>query len=144
MDTWNANGTTPLAGGFVFGTGTGDYTASTAGTIYYVCTAHVVSSQMKGTIVVNTVTGINDLQKDYRPKVYPNPASEYITLKTDRNMAIEEIKILDLSGKEVLILSKTDNSSDQVSLNIANLKKGIYFIRIKTIDGIETEKFLKP
>ncbi len=50
---WDANGTTPLSGGFRFTAGTSTYTieASDAGTIYYVCEPHVASG-MKGTIVV--------------------------------------------------------------------------------------------
>lgn len=144
LETWNANGTSPLPGGFVFSSGSGDYTANTVGTIYYVCAAHVASSQMKGTIVVNAVTGIYDSHKDDVPKIFPNPARDFITLRTDKSSSIEEIRILDLSGKAVKVIPKPEMSDDQISMNIASLKKGIYFITVKTMKGIETEKFLKP
>jgi hypothetical protein len=144
LETWNANGTTPLAGGFVFPTGSGDYTAASPGTIYYVCTIHVNAFQMKGSIQVNAVTDINDIQIEYLPKIYPNPANNNITLRTGKYSAIEEIRISDLSGKSVKVLTKPAVSDDLVSMDIADLKKGIYFISIKTVDGIETEKFLKP
>jgi plastocyanin len=142
--TWNANGTTPLAGGFVFASGSGDFTATTPGTIYFVCTVHVASDQMKGTITVNAVTGINDTHKDATPRVYPNPARDYVTFITDKNSTVEEIKILDLSGKAVKILPKSDISGEQVKMDIANLNRGMYFIVVRNADGIVTEKFLKP
>jgi plastocyanin len=142
-DTWNANGTSPLLGGFVFSGGTGDFTATTPGTIYYVCTLHVAMYQMKGTITVNAVTALNDIHKDGTPRVYPNPASNYITLLPDKNSVIEEIKLLDFSGKAVKIVNKADASGDRVRLDIASLNSGMYFVVVKTSDGIETEKFLK-
>jgi plastocyanin len=144
QDIWNANGTTPLSSGFVFASGTGDYTASAPGTIYYVCTAHVAAFQMKGTITVNMVTAINDTHKNGNPKVYPNPARDYITILTDKSSTVEEIKLLDLSGRAVRVLHKPDISGDHVSLDIATLTHGMYFVVIRSSDGIETEKFLKP
>lgn len=142
--TWNANGTTALAGGFVFPSGTGDFTATTPGTIYYVCTVHVAADQMKGTITVNAVTGVNDTHKDKTPRVYPNPARDYITYLSDKNSKVEEIKILDLSGKAVKILPKSDISSEEVKMDITPLNRGMYFIVVRTSAGMETEKFLKP
>ena len=42
--TFNSNGKTPLSGGFSFPSGSGTFTAIAAGTIYYVCTNHQLSS----------------------------------------------------------------------------------------------------
>jgi hypothetical protein len=128
----------------VFPGGTGDYTADTPGTIYYVCTAHVAASQMKGTITVSATTGTNDTHRDATPRLYPNPARDFITLMTDKNSAVEEIKLLDISGRALKILNKSDISGDHVRMDIANLNHGMYFIVVKTSEGIETEKFLKP
>lgn len=104
LDTWNANDITPLPGGFSFLSGSGDYTASTPGTIYYVCSTHVQLYGMKGTIVVNAITGINDIQKDASGKLFPNPATELLTYQSKGNTDIKEIRILDITGKAVKIL----------------------------------------
>jgi plastocyanin len=53
--TYNANGTSALAGGFSFPVGSGGLVPQaklTLGTHYYVCTPHVASFSMKGTITV--------------------------------------------------------------------------------------------
>jgi len=141
--TWNANQTTPLPGGFLFPNGSGDYTANTPGTIYYVCTIHVASDGMKGTITVNVVTGINDIHYSGAGKLYPNPATDYITYQIKGTSVVHEIKIVDITGKTVKILQKPEVSDYQVIIDIANLNKGIYFILVKSDDGIESGKFLK-
>ncbi|MCB2204575.1 T9SS type A sorting domain-containing protein [bacterium] len=59
--TWNANGNTPLSGGFTLPFGGGTLIFSTAGTEYYVCSPHA-SSGMKGTInVVQTTVSTSTL-----------------------------------------------------------------------------------
>jgi plastocyanin len=141
--TWNANGRTQLAGGFSFPSGTGDYTAGTPGTHYYVCTAHVVSFGMKGTITVNAITGLNDIQDNNGGKVFPNPATDFIIYQTGRNSSINEIRILDMYGKAVIILQEPVFSNEQVRIDIENLNKGIYFILVKSDDGTVSKKFLK-
>jgi plastocyanin len=53
LSTWNANGTTPLGGGFSVPFGGGEAIPSGVGTHYYVCQNHVGAFGMKGTITVN-------------------------------------------------------------------------------------------
>jgi plastocyanin len=143
QETWNANGITPLPGGFSLPTGSGDYTAATPGTIYYVCTEHVASDGMKGTIIVNAITGIIDINRNSDAKLYPNPATSFITYRTSMTSSVNEIRILDITGRTVKILHKPEVSDSQIRIDIEKLNKGIYFILVKSEDGIESGKFLK-
>jgi plastocyanin len=52
LATYNANGNTPLVGGFSLPFGGGNLIGLTAGTYYYVCSPHAAAG-MKGTIIVN-------------------------------------------------------------------------------------------
>jgi plastocyanin len=78
LATWNVNGTTPLAGGFLFSSGSGDYTATTPGVVYYVCTQHVVLHGMKGSITVSALTAINDFHNKKGTNIFPDPATNFI------------------------------------------------------------------
>lgn len=140
--TWDANGSTLLPGGFSFPSGSGDYTTTTPGTIYYVCTVHA-SLGMKGTIVVNAITGVNDIQKNSGGKVFPNPATVFITYRTKETSNIHEVRILDFTGKTIKILQNPSVTDDQVKIEIGNLNRGLYFIIVRSDDGIESVKFLK-
>jgi plastocyanin len=141
--TWDVNGTTVLSGGFSFPSGSGDYTASTPGTHYYVCVNHVASHGMKGTIIVNAITAVNETQVENGVNVYPNPAGDFIIYKAGSNSTVHEIRILDLTGKMLLILNEPGFSENQIRIDIANLNKGIYFIMVKSEKGIVSKKFLK-
>ena len=72
--TWNANGSTPMSGGW--GTMTTDhtFTITTTGDIYYVCSAHV-GMGMKGMITVSA-SGISQVTAAaYSINLYPNPVT---------------------------------------------------------------------
>ena len=67
--------------------------------------------------------------------VYPNPAIDFIHIKTTR-LDIEKVFIFDLSGK--LIMAETSKD-----INISNLPTGNYVLSIKTYDGIKSFKVIK-
>ena len=69
--------------------------------------------------------------------VYPNPSSDIINIKSKDNLFIEELTILDVSGK--VILKKNKSSI----VNIENFDSGVYLLKLKTSNGISTIKFIK-
>lgn len=74
------------------------------------------------TLDVTCTVGIEDIFS--HTKIYPNPATNFITLT---NLIHSNIKIFDISGK--LMLSENINS-DNFNLNISNLKSGNYIIKV--------------
>jgi hypothetical protein len=71
-------------------------------------------------------------------KVYPNPASNKITIQTGQNH-VESIRIIDLTGKTVY----TDSESFAVtkSFNLS-LEKGIYLVKITGSKPFSTRKLI--
>lgn len=67
--------------------------------------------------------------------VYPNPAVDFIHIKTTR-LDIEKVFIFDLSGKLIM----TETAKD---INISHLPTGNYVLSIKTYDGIKSFKVIK-
>lgn len=64
-------------------------------------------------------------------KVYPNPAKNYIVIKLEKPIVINSVQISDLMGK--VVLREGFIQGDQIaSLNISNLRSGIYFLQIST------------
>jgi Secretion system C-terminal sorting domain len=57
--------------------------------------------------------------------VYPNPSSDFITIKNVSN--VDFIKLFSIDGKELYKVN-CENSSDKI-INIENLSKGIYFLQ---------------
>lgn len=66
--------------------------------------------------------------------VYPNPATDFITIKSDH--AVSGVQITDFGGKVLYRGTGT-------TLDIRNLNSGIYFVRTITENGISNSKFVK-
>jgi plastocyanin len=124
--TWDANGSTPLAGGFEVAFGGGNVAASflTIGTHYYVCQAHV-SSGMKGTIVVQNTTGIEDSRLPPGFSVYPNPTHSTITIEAEESSSGNKLYIADLAGR---IVTTINPDHEKTTVDISSLAHGTYLI----------------
>ncbi len=68
--------------------------------------------------------------------IYPNPANGIIYIEAKN---IQTIEIIDVLGKVVKQLQKSGN---KMQIDLSNIRKGIYFIKIKTEKGIVTEKLI--
>ncbi len=85
----------------------------------------------------DTTVGINN-HESLSFKYYPNPTTDFINVSDDNN--IHEISIVNLMGQEV---KKSTPESREVSLNIADLKQGIYLMKVKVGDKTSIVKIIK-
>ncbi len=72
-------------------------------------------------------------------EVFPNPASNLVTIKNLENITITGFTIIDVSGK--IVLDETNNSNNVI--NVEGLENGVYFLQVKTTTGIAVMKFVK-
>jgi plastocyanin len=126
--TWNANGSTPLPGGFEtpFGGGLVLPAQLGIGTHYYVCTNHV-SLGMKGIIIVQNDAGIANNKPQTDISVYPNPASNLMTIKVSNGLVGSQYFITDQAGKQVLNGKLVDVATP---IDISQLTSGVYLIQV--------------
>ncbi|HEY9123072.1 MAG TPA: alpha-amylase family glycosyl hydrolase [Bacteroidales bacterium] len=82
-------------------------------------------------------TAINSVDAT-KISIYPNPASDYINISS--GSPIKSIDIYDINGRIVL---KSVNIVDSESVNVSNLKSGLYFVNAYTSKGTIKAKFLK-
>jgi len=73
-------------------------------------------------------------------KIYPNPASDHLTLKFAQNTSKAEIKIYNLLGE---LKSTSIKSSSESSIDISDLSNGVYIIEVTTEKNIMRQKFIK-
>jgi plastocyanin len=126
--TWNANGNTPLSGGFSVGYGGGSVLPAqlAVGTHWYVCSPHA-SLGMKGVIIVNTSTGITDNKSQLNISVYPNPAGDLITVNSNASLLSSPYFITDQAGRQVL---SGKIFSGATFIDISQLEKGTYILQV--------------
>jgi len=70
--------------------------------------------------------------------VYPNPVNNILQLTTN-DIAIEQLKMYDIMGKQVLQINKLNNKQ----INLTTLQTGMYLLHIYTLDGILIKKVVK-
>lgn len=90
---------------------------------------------------VNTTTlNVNDVVST-KFNVYPNPATDVITITNNENIGIEKVSIADMNGRIVKTLNFTNQA--EIQLNISDLKSGIYIFNVSTKEGTATKKIIK-
>jgi len=132
FETWTANGTTALPGGFSvpFGGGNVPASALTAGIHYYVCVAHA-SSGMKGKITVVNTTGIAANPQGNEISIYPNPSHGNFQLKISNQQSGTEYELALYNILGTKVYSKTNvQSQNPNNIDVADLPKGTYFLHI--------------
>lgn len=73
--------------------------------------------------------------------IFPNPSTNVITISSTKNIHISAITITDLNGRIVKV--NQFNNLPNVQVNIADLSKGIYLMKITSKEGAITEKIIK-
>ena len=82
-------------------------------------------------------SGINDFS-EMKVIVYPNPAGDYLNIRTTDNLRIEEILIVDMMGRTVA------THKDQARIiDISELKPGEYLLLIRSEDANHRRLFIK-
>jgi hypothetical protein len=74
--------------------------------------------------------------------VYPNPVTDILNISFDLNKsAATKIEIIDLSGKQVLVLNnEISNGLVTKQINTADFKSGIYIVKTQTENETITKK----
>lgn len=62
--------------------------------------------------------------------IYPNPATDRIYIKSAEISKISRIEMLNTIGKTVRVIENPVSTFNEISLNVANLPSGIYFVRV--------------
>lgn len=94
-----------------------------------------------------TVTDEIENHNDGNFVLFPNPASSELIIDNGK-WKIEQVEIYNSIGEKVFPpplspLSFRRGVGGEVKLNVSSFSQGIYFVRIKTSEGIRTTKFVK-
>lgn len=146
LATWNANGNTPLPGGFSLPFGGGSLTFNTPGTYYYVCSPHA-SMGMKGTIRVDNSSDIKEPNNNDKIglKVFPNPVNNILHIDyTLSDTKAGNVKLTDITGK--VVYSENLNSligENSVTIDLSAFEPGFYYMVLNYGKELYDEKIVK-
>jgi hypothetical protein len=87
-----------------------------------------------------TTVGIENLvEVSEQINVFPNPSKGLVNIQLPADHKIEQIEVYAVNGKKVLSTAVTDQSN-RLEINLADNKKGVYFLRLIAQDGVITKK----
>ena len=86
-----------------------------------------------------TGQGINESSNPETLQIYPNPSSNKLTIEL-KNIKPQSIKVVSILGE---CIQQLTTSNQQLTMDIANLPNGIYFMEVFTEKGILRKKFVK-
>lgn len=82
---------------------------------------------------------VNEFEKNNAISIYPNPAKNNLKVSLlNKNLLNNGYQIIDINGR---IISEGSIKNDVSEINISDLSKGIYFLKIKNLNI--TKKFIK-
>src|SRR5690606_36457497 len=73
--------------------------------------------------------------------IYPNPASNVVTITNNENMLVNKIEVYNTTGK--LINTQNYNNEAELQLNVENLASGTYMLHLQTNEGTAVKKLVK-
>ena len=82
----------------------------------------------------NTLSSSNFQTNNLKLNLYPNPATDILNISLETEL--KSIEIYSLSGQKVL-------SSDKNQVDVSNLSKGMYMVRVEDVEGlVSTQKLI--
>ncbi|MDP3929389.1 MAG: T9SS type A sorting domain-containing protein [Bacteroidota bacterium] len=100
-----------------------------------------IGSDKTKDITIGAPIGLSGLNPNMQLSVFPNPASEKVTLKMEANFDLLSIQLFDLQGR--LIETTFEKNQDEINFGISHLQAGSYLVLLKTNLGVASIKFNK-
>jgi hypothetical protein len=112
----------------------------TSTTVYTVTGTNANGCSNKSTITQNVsdCLGLKE-NKSGSVRIYPNPTTGEFTVELN-NTSEKIVEVMDLTGR---IISSSTGSQESVTVNIANLANGIYYVKIQSSNTVDVVKIVK-
>lgn len=98
-----------------------------------------ISAATASVTITNNTTGIYSSNND-AAKIYPNPANETLSIAIQQVQEYNgEVTVTNVMGEKV---QRSELKDQKSQLDISKLEEGIYFVSVKTVQGISIQKII--
>jgi hypothetical protein len=89
---------------------------------------------------LSALTGISELNTSKTVFIFPNPATDNITIRTSQTPIPSQLSIMNVNGKVLLTRKITE---PKTTIDVSTLPGGVYFVRLVGAGGVQVGKFVK-
>ncbi len=89
---------------------------------------HCIEQEYTQNVHINLPTGIITTDKDMEVSIYPNPATEKVTIENKSNQKLTAVQVYNAVGA---VVYQSDINNDTHEINLSGLASGIYHIRVQ-------------
>lgn len=90
-----------------------------------------------------TPSGIEEVVSDITLGIYPNPATDVVSVSVSGDRPVKSVSVISLGGIEMIHV-EAGLSTDAVAVDVASLQPGIYIVKAVTDDGMaRVERLIK-
>ncbi len=93
------------------------------------------------TKVVDFPTSIVNNNVDKSISIYPNPVSNQLMISFSKDVKVNSMKAIDISGR--IVLAQELNQQDFIQINTKEFSKGKYFLIFESEQGEISKSFIK-
>lgn len=104
-------------------------------------TSDSINTSMEGwliddIVINNGIVGINEIESNNSIQIFPNPTTDFITIKTDNLTNFKSATLKDILGKLIF-------TTEQTTIDISKFETGIYFMEITTTEGKVVKRIIR-
>ena len=86
------------------------------------------------------LTSVNEIDNNIFFNMYPNPASNNVTVNLVDGLNNVFVELVDMQGR--LIASYSNVTGASVEVDLSSVSNGVYFIKVNSEGTIQTEKLI--
>ncbi len=104
-------------------------------------TPNIYMSGNNGNGINGALTDLEFSQSETASSIYPNPTTGLLNIRVAGDAVINNISVMDITGKVLLTENASSNASSNASeINMSSLAKGVYFVKVVTNEDSYVEK----
>lgn len=103
------------------------------------CNNGLISDPSNLITVHITDTGVDDFNLEKSVSMYPNPTDGELKIENGE-LKMENVQVYDVYGKLLMTVEVNGNTT---TIDASSFSSGIYFVKVKTENGVVTKRFLK-
>lgn len=108
--------------------------------VTYTLTATVNGCDGQGSADVSMTVGVEEVLENMF-KVYPNPATDVVTISANEPVDVRSINVFDMSGK-VVYSSAPNRTVSSMELPVSSLAEGMYGVQLSMDEGVANFRFM--